>query len=103
MYYTCIHIPPILVCMHAFEVGSGTVPVAEDGMELYDEVLLVGGEGPSLDVRPQIVCPPQPVALPAPHQPYTTPHPLFPSFPTLSLFRSFIHSFIPTSYMHMYP
>ena len=40
--------------------------VAEDGVEVDDEVLLLLREGAPLEVRPQVVYPPQPAALPAP-------------------------------------
>ena len=45
------------------------LPVAEGLVEADDTVLLVGGEVAPLDVRPQVVDPPQPAALPAPQQP----------------------------------
>jgi hypothetical protein len=37
--------------------------VADDAVELEDGVVLLGGEGPALDVRAQVVGPPQPAAL----------------------------------------
>jgi hypothetical protein len=40
--------------------------VAEDGVEVDDEVFLLLGEGAPLQVRPQVVYPPQPAALPTP-------------------------------------
>ena len=46
-----------------------TVPVAEHGVELEDDGLLVGGDLAPLQVRPEVVHPPQPAALPAPPQP----------------------------------
>ena len=53
--------------------GKGRIfnllPVAEGLVEADDTVLLVGGEVAPLDVRPQVVDPPQPAALPAPQQP----------------------------------
>ena len=42
--------------------------VAEDGVEVDDEVLLLLGEGAPLQVRPQVVYPPKPAALPTPLQ-----------------------------------
>ena len=45
--------------------------VADDGVELDDGLLLLGAEGPALDVRPEVVGPPQPAALAAPVQPCT--------------------------------
>ena len=39
---------------------------ADDGVELEDGVVLLGGEGPALDVRSQVVSPPEPAALAAP-------------------------------------
>lgn len=42
--------------------------VADDGVELNDGLLLLGAEGAALDVRPQIVRPPQPAALSTPEQ-----------------------------------
>lgn len=47
---------------------KGTVLVAEDGVELDDEVFFVGGEGAALEVGAQIVDPPQTAALAAPLQ-----------------------------------
>ena len=38
-------------------------------MELDDGLLLLEGEAAALDVRPQVVGPPQPAALPAPREP----------------------------------
>lgn len=50
--------------------GTGTyVPVAEHGVQLEDDGLLVRGDLPPLEVRPEVVHPPQPAALPAPAQP----------------------------------
>jgi hypothetical protein len=43
--------------------------VADDGVELDDGLLLLGCEGPALDVRPEVVGPPQSAALAAPVQP----------------------------------
>jgi hypothetical protein len=43
--------------------------VAEDAVELDDSLLLLEGEAAALDVRPQVVSPPQPAALPAPCEP----------------------------------
>ena len=45
------------------------LPVAEGLMEADDEVLLVGGEVAPLDVRAEVVDPPQATALPAPQKP----------------------------------
>jgi hypothetical protein len=42
--------------------------VAEDLVELDDEVLFVGGEGAALEVGAQVVDPPQTAALAAPLQ-----------------------------------
>ena len=39
-------------------------------MELDDGLLLLDGEVAALQVRPQVVDPPQPAALPAPQQTY---------------------------------
>jgi hypothetical protein len=50
-------------------LGSRLLPVADDGVELEDRVVLLGGEVPALDVRAQVVGPPQPAALAAPVQP----------------------------------
>jgi hypothetical protein len=38
-------------------------------MQLNDEVLLLLGECPSLEVRPQVVYPPEPAALSTPLEP----------------------------------
>jgi hypothetical protein len=51
-------------------------PVAEGVVEADDEVLLVGGEVPPLDVRPEVVDPPQPAALPAAEKPCNQPTPI---------------------------
>ena len=48
---------------------SPSVPVAEEGLEVDDELLLLLGEVAALDARPEVVGPPQPAALAAPHQP----------------------------------
>lgn len=42
--------------------------VAEDGVEVEDGLLLLLGELAPLDVRPQVVRPPQPAALATPVQ-----------------------------------
>jgi hypothetical protein len=47
---------------------ASSLPVADDGVELDDGLLLLGGEWPPLDVRPEVVGPPQPAALAAPAQ-----------------------------------
>jgi len=47
----------------------GAAPVAELGVQVDDELLLGVGEQAPLEVRPQVVRPPQPAALPAPEQP----------------------------------
>ena len=49
----------------------GSLLVADDGVELDDGLLLLRREGPALDVRPEVVGPPQPAALAAPVQPWT--------------------------------
>ena len=46
-----------------------TAPVAEELVEADYEVLLVVGDVAALDVRPEVVEPPQPAALAAPVQP----------------------------------
>jgi hypothetical protein len=43
--------------------------VAEDAVELDDSLLLIEGEAAAFDVRPQVVSPPQPAALPATCEP----------------------------------
>jgi hypothetical protein len=43
--------------------------VAEDAVELDDGLVLLEGEAAALDVRAEVVGPPQPAALPAPRQP----------------------------------
>ena len=48
-------------------------PVAEERLEVDDELLLLIIEVASLDPRPEVVGPPKPAALAAPHQPCTTP------------------------------
>jgi hypothetical protein len=49
---------------------DGILPVAEGLVKTDDAVFLVGGEVAPLDVRPEVVDPPQPAALPAPPQPW---------------------------------
>ena len=49
-----------------------SIPVAEHGVQLEDDGLLVGGDLPPLQVRPEVVHPPQPAALPAAPQPCTS-------------------------------
>jgi hypothetical protein len=51
------------------EAGWLHALVADDGVELEDGVVLLGGEGPALDVGAEVVCPPEPAALAAPVQP----------------------------------
>ena len=51
-----------------------SLPVAEGGVELDDDVLFLLGDVPPLDVRPKVVDPPQPAALAAPEQPCTSYH-----------------------------
>ena len=46
----------------------GAAPVAELGVQVDDELLLGVGEQAPLEVRPQVVRPPQPAALPATQQ-----------------------------------
>ena len=45
------------------------VPVAKRGVELDDHLLLLLRDVPPLEIRPQVVDPSQPAALPAPQQP----------------------------------
>lgn len=45
------------------------LPVAEHGVQLEDDGLLVWGYLAPLEVRPEVVHPPEPAALPAPPQP----------------------------------
>ena len=45
------------------------LPVTPAGVEVEDEQLLVGGEVAALDVRPEVVQPAEPAALPRPLQP----------------------------------
>lgn len=40
-------------------------PVAEDGMKVKNELLLLDGEGAALEIRAQVVDPPKSAALPA--------------------------------------
>ena len=47
-------------------MGYGDLLVAEEGVEVEDGLLLVLGELAPLDVRPQVVGPPQPAALATP-------------------------------------
>jgi hypothetical protein len=48
------------------------VPVAEDAVDVDDGALLLVGEGAALEVRPEVVDPPEPAALAAPLQPCST-------------------------------
>jgi hypothetical protein len=48
--------------------------VADDGVELENGIVLLGGERPALDVRAQVVGPPEPAALAAPVQPCMHAH-----------------------------
>jgi len=50
-------------------VSERGAPVAKGGVELDDHLLLLLRDVPPLEVRPQVVDPPQPAALPAPQQP----------------------------------
>ena len=47
----------------------GCLLVAKQCLEVDDDPFLMRGEVPSLDSRPEVVRPPQPAALAAPHQP----------------------------------
>jgi len=53
-------------------VSERGAPVAKGGVELDDHLLLLLRDVPPLEVRPQVVDPPQPAALPAPQQPCIT-------------------------------
>jgi hypothetical protein len=46
------------------------LPVAEQGLEVDDELLLLVGEVTALDPWAEVVGPPQPAALAAAHQPW---------------------------------
>jgi hypothetical protein len=50
------------------------VLVSEELVELDDELVLLLGEVAALEIRSQVVDPPQPAALPAPQQPYMHIH-----------------------------
>ena len=50
--------------------GVEPSPVAEQCVELDDGLLLLQRELAPLDVRPQVVGPPEPAALAAAHQPW---------------------------------
>jgi hypothetical protein len=50
-------------------MGHGWVPVAKRGVELDDHLFLLLRDVPPLEIRPQVVDPSQPAALPAPQQP----------------------------------
>jgi hypothetical protein len=54
------------------KTASVPVPVAEDAMGVDDGALLLLGEGAALEVRPEVVDPPEPAALAAPLQPWST-------------------------------
>jgi hypothetical protein len=45
-------------------------PIAEECLEMNNELLLMLGEAAPFNPRPEIICPPQPAALAAPHQTY---------------------------------
>jgi len=51
--------------------GERSSPVAKESLEVDDELLLLLGKVAALDSWPEVVCPPQPAALAAPHQPCT--------------------------------
>ena len=53
--------------------GDGGPAVAEQRLEVDDDPLLVRREVAALYPRPQVVRPPQPAALAAPHQPCIHP------------------------------
>lgn len=58
-----------LVVSPAWEPACYERPlVSEEAMELDDELILIAGELAALEVRPQVVYPPEPAALPAPQQ-----------------------------------
>ena len=60
-------------CMHdaSMRKRSNRSPVAEKGVELDDGLLLLQAELAPLDVRPEVVRPPESAALAAPLQPCT--------------------------------
>jgi hypothetical protein len=53
--------------------GMKTLPVSEDAVDVDDGALLLLGEGAALQVRPEVVDPPEPAALAAPLQPCRRP------------------------------
>lgn len=60
--------------MYGFYLSGHASPlVAEPSVKLDDFGLFLGREGAFLEVRPQVVCPSQPAALPTPHQPGLPP------------------------------
>ena len=48
--------------------GNCGPPVAQQGVQVDDRLLLFGGESAALDVRPQVIRPPQSAALATPRQ-----------------------------------
>jgi hypothetical protein len=64
----------VVAVSYAYVYGYGYVPVAEHGVQVEDDGLLVGGDLAPLEVRPEVVHPPQPAALPAPPQPCRAMH-----------------------------
>jgi hypothetical protein len=63
---------------YVLQAGRGSLLVAEELVELDDELVLLLGEVAALEVRAQVVDPPQPAALPAPQQPCTAQPPVRP-------------------------
>jgi hypothetical protein len=62
---SCISYVPLIVASTKTE----TLPVAEHGVQLQDDGLLVGGDLAPLEIRPEVVHPTETAALAAPPQP----------------------------------
>jgi hypothetical protein len=57
--------------MHSYYIYTmqASIPIAELGMEINDELLLGSAEEATLEIRAEVVSPPQPAALAAAQQP----------------------------------
>jgi len=61
----------VYASMHSYYIYTmqASIPIAELGMEINDELLLGSAEEATLEIRAEVVSPPQPAALSAAQQP----------------------------------
>lgn len=59
------------------------IPIPQHLMQIDDGLLFLPAKIPSLDIRPQIIRPPEPATLPTPQQPYKKKAPALESVQTV--------------------